>query len=875
MNIKSTKKDNKLFLILLLSFAVPLVLLCAALLLNKMTPFGDTSILFWDSRLQYKDYYGYLWEVLHGNASLEYSASKSLGGQTIGLVTYYLTCPLNLLIYFIKKTQIPLFICITTVLKIAFSGATASYFVRKRHGVSVSAAVVLSCCYAMMEYNVVYCRNIMWLDGVVMLPLACLGVYELLYKNKKGLLFFSVAIAIISNWYSGFMVCLMTGFYFLYELALKHDFIKNFKNVIGKMLADAVRVAADMILGVLASGVVLIPACLSLVGGKAKFRLIYASMNIGILECFKGFDINAGINSSKWPIMYCGAIMLILVVYLFLDRRINIKKRIASLVLFFFMILSFCFKELDIMWTAFVQSHSYAYRWAFVFGFVMLALAATAVSEIKAHKLNNKALLSALGIIFGVFLLLDFNNEFRHSFVAYAYMIVIALYAAAILFIGSVKKTKLQQCLCLLLVSVITFAELGANAVVAFNDYNDSEQEYIDYTNLVEPVVNEIKEKDSSFYRFEKQISYLTEIGRDVANSESFMFNYNGFENYTSTYDANVDEFMARMGYSDSTYIPDENSQDAVQNPTDVYWNCPLLVSDSMLGLKYQLTEKEYPGLQKENINAQLPEGFTLYKNPYALPLAYNVSSAMNSGIMWGLNPFDNQEEFLSAAAGYDADVYVDIDADYKGKKDKSESFTAIAQTDGPLYFYTDASSFHSQQNDTNCLLYVNEKRIQKICKRFEFNAVYVGTFKKGEEINIRIKDFTEDNIEHSIYLAQLDLSLFDSVISDISSKSSTTLNISKNEVRGEYTTAEDSTVMLTLPYTDGWSVYVDGERVDYKELADTFIGIDLTAGTHEIYMKYTTLHKNAGIAATVIGAGGFAAWCVLEAVLKKKKSID
>ena len=109
------------------------------------------------------------------------------------------------------------------------------------------------------------------------------------------------------------------------------------------------------------------------------------------------------------------------------------------------------------------------------------------------------------------------------------------------------------------------------------------------------------------------------------------MFNYNGFENYTSTYDANVDEFMARMGYSDSTYIPDEASNEAVLNPTDVYWNCPMLVSDSLLGLKYQLNNKEYPGLEAQTVESKLPEGYTLYNNPYALPLAYCVSENAQS----------------------------------------------------------------------------------------------------------------------------------------------------------------------------------------------------------------------------------------------------
>ena len=75
--IKSKLKNKKLVLILLLSFAVPLIVMCVVCFLRDIQPFGDTSILFWDSKLQYKDYFGYLWDILHGEASLEYSNNRS------------------------------------------------------------------------------------------------------------------------------------------------------------------------------------------------------------------------------------------------------------------------------------------------------------------------------------------------------------------------------------------------------------------------------------------------------------------------------------------------------------------------------------------------------------------------------------------------------------------------------------------------------------------------------------------------------------------------------------------------------------------------------------------------------------------------------
>lgn len=871
------RKHGKTILILALAFLIPLIIVCAAFYINGLVPFGDKTVLIWDSKLQYKDYFGYLWDVLHGNASLDYSASKSLGGKMVGLVAYYLTCPLNLLMYFLKKSQIGLFFSISTILKISFAGLTGSYFIKKRFNIHPAAVLILSTCYALMEYNVYYCRNIMWLDGAVMLPLACLGAYELLHNRKKGLLFFSIAVAIISNWYSGFMVCLMTGFYFLFEFVLKYDF-REFKSIYKHAIGDCVRFVADMLLSVAASAVVLLPACMSLVGGKAHFRLLYAQMNFSFLYTFKGFDIYSTVNTKESPLLYCGGIALLLVVYLFFDKRIDIKKRIASALLFVFMIFSFCFKELELMWTAFVQSHSYNFRFAFVFGFVMILLAAMAVGEIQknSNKINKKAMLVSLGVIAAVALVLDLQGAFHNRFVANVYLFVFAVYGALMLFICNGKKADLKKKLCIALTALILFGELGANAAVAFREYNLSNSQFEDYTENMSAIVNEMKEKDSSFYRFEKNYSYLTEVGSDVATCEALLFGYNSIEHYSSTYDINVDEFMATMGYSDSTYVPDEDSEESILYPTDTYWNSPMLLTDSLLGIKYQLSQSEIYGAEKIDMNTQLPGGYSMYQNKYALPIAYNVSADLESKPEYGFNPFENQQKFISAMIGEETAIYSYPDAERVSFKDKKEIYQLTAKTDGPMYVYADGTKMHSDIRKENCELYVNGEYVQNMCQRFLINAEYIGDYKAGDIVTVEIRHVSENNKdnteEHTLYAAQLDMDVFENVYSRLSSGSSTDLNVSGNTVSGTYTTDIDSTVMLSIPYADGWSVYVDGQKADYKELAGTFIGLDLAAGTHEITMKYSTPYFNIGAAGTIVGIAGFAVWCVLEAVIRKKK---
>lgn len=110
------------------------------------------------------------------------------------------------------------------LLRIGLCGITGYIYVDKRFKISVIPGLVLSSLYALMEYNVYNCRNVMWLDGVIILPLIALGVWKCVDKKKTGLLFTSVFVAIFCNWYTGYMVCLMSGILFIVEYLNANDF---------------------------------------------------------------------------------------------------------------------------------------------------------------------------------------------------------------------------------------------------------------------------------------------------------------------------------------------------------------------------------------------------------------------------------------------------------------------------------------------------------------------------------------------------------------------------------------------------------------------------------------------------------------------------
>ena len=56
------------------------------------------------------------------------------------------------------------------------------------------------------------------------------------------------------------------------------------------------------------------------------------------------------------------------------------------------------------------------------------------------------------------------------------------------------------------------------------------------------------------------------------------------------------------------------------------------------------------------------------------------------------------------------------------------------------------------------------------------------------------------------------------------------------NYIKGNIEATKDKSVLFTsIPYENGWIVKVDGKKVDYYDVYETFIGLDLTEGTHTI----------------------------------------
>ena len=76
------------------------------------------------------------------------------------------------------------------------------------------------------------------------------------------------------------------------------------------------------------------------------------------------------------------------------------------------------------------------------------------------------------------------------------------------------------------------------------------------------------------------------------------------------------------------------------------------------------------------------------------------------------------------------------------------------------------------------------------------------------------------------------------------------------SELAGRVDAKERGTLFTTIPYDEGWTVRVDGAAADARPVFDTFLGIELEVGEHEIQLSYTPRGLKEGRMITAASVG-------------------
>lgn len=786
-------------------------------------PLGDKTLVYNDMQYQYLDFFMWFRNVLHGKESISYTFHMGQGGNAIALVAYYLASPLNFLCYFVKTENMAEFLTLLIVLKFVLCSITIYIYLVSRFQCKLFYGCILAVSYGLMGYNILQCSNIMWLDGVIVLPIVALGIYEFIRKKKTGIYYGALFYAVLTNWYIGYMLCLFAVLYFVFELLyvnLKTRF--RIKQVIKLIF----RFAVVSLLAVGSTSFLFIPQTLHMMNDGEAFdwSIFKPQFGFSVLEGFKDFFLEP--DKLTWsegvPPIYIGSFALIAVTILFVSKKIEERiKYIAAIFLGGFMLI-FNFRPLNYVFTLFKIPSSHTYRYAFIFSFFMVAIAALCLQEVG--RLRGKDIRNALFIIIGLLLLIDITKGYSIREKTY-------LSAVMVIFIGigsleSIRRNRKFIFIANLLILICTMTEFYQKANMEFEGHNIYASSCQKYNKAMQESIDGLKQQDGDFYRIDKTFTRQLTGG---CNNEGMAFGYSSISNYSSTNNVKIAELLKRCGYTGDTTLVTYT---------------PILAMDSLMGVKYIYSDSDIA--EGEMVQNNLIEEKKLYKNPYALTLGYEIKD-YHPEMIWEENPLRNQELLYESILGEDISLYVP--AEILSKETDTYSFTkweVEVKEDGPLYV------FFSNGKD-GMELYANDQHISG--NTWYNNQVeYLGNYSKNDKVSIKVLTGNgQYQNDYGIITGTLDMKVFRESIKRIEESQLEIKSVEKEKVVLEKKKEKDETAVLTIPYEKGWNITINGEKIEYFKTLDAFIGMHLPSGTYEIEMEYKVPGKVTGTIVSII----------------------
>lgn len=830
----------------LISFGIVSILLLSLFYLQGYAPFGENALTWEDANIQYLDFFAYLKDVLEGKNNISYTFGKSLGGTNIGVFSYYLASPLNFLVVFFKKENLHIFFHLLILLKLSFAAAAFSYFLNKRFTNGKQLFVIcLSVGYGLSQYSMAQCSNIMWLDGVYMLPLMLEAVYELVDRKVTWKLSVMTGLSILFNWYTGGINCLFTIFWCFFEIVLKQISIEERK--LSDRLKDCWQLlwkfGFAMALGVMVSAVLFLPTIGALRGnGKGSLSLgmlFDLSFTGNIASAVQGYTLGAKSQLGSVS-LFCGSLALIGTISFFFSKQIEAKKKVVFGGMLFLMLLMFYWRPLLALFSLLKSVGSYWYRYSYCGIAVLLFISAEYFSLKEFQKDPYLVLKAALGFS-GVLLAFNYVNHAQDITRVYYTAILAVGIAFAVVFYSSLQK-KTVHMLTVCLMFGLVLIETHFSVKWQMENYHKSDvSSYKTYVSEMQQQIREMKAYDSEAYRISQTSVRNTGSNNLMANyNESLTFNYWSVSGYTSTPDDTTLNFLNRSGY------PTHGECISVVNTS-------ILPVDSLLGVKYVLSKYPVSGMEPVSELSENCEK-KVYRNPYSMPLAFTYDESGEPVEYEDENPFSYQNSLFSCLLGRETELFFPLDYDviqYGNGSDKQPQIYRVGMPEGEFTFYGNIPT----NGYMNAVLNVDENYKTAYSCWLSPTVFPIDVDAGKKESIVTVDSYSSYEVkdgEEQFYA--LDLQKLSQIQKQFLERRAEKIQIQNGYAFFEVKSDKKENLFISIPYDAGWTVQVNGRTISPSLIGNTFYSIPLEKGENTVKMEYKVKYLRTGAIISLIG---------------------
>ena len=913
MNKKLDKKRNIDFYLL-----YTLVFLAVALALY-LKFFANGKSLVWShdgvpQHLNSLAYYGkYLRKVLH-TLFIEHKLSLPLWDMHIGygsdilttLHYYVIGDPLTLLSVFVPASKTEALYAFLIFLRIYLAGIAFSRY-SFYHKNSKQATFMGTMIYIFAGWTIYAAmKHPYFSNPMIYLPLILLGIDKIYKKQKPYVFIWSVALAGLSNFYFFYMLGI---FMVLYAIFRYFDLFadRSIKNI-GKWLGVF---AVYSVIAVLIAAVILLPVILPVFGTDRFKAENYVPLFYDRIYYEKYLGCLIGENMIQWGVAGYTAVSLAGVFVLFSKKKKYTALKAGFVLLNVFLLLPYAGHVLNGL--SYVSN-----RWIWAYGMLIAYIFVKIYPELFALTLTEKRKVFVMLLIYCILALLPEAARTQRNLMA---MVLLSLSTFTVLSFGNIftRERNLTVMVAGFLIAGILF-----NMHYQYSYEKDYLSEFTDSGEALEKLETGVDRAvlstdDPSVYRYDQMDTnssenssmqmgtnstayYFSVASSSIANFFDEMYLNTPWEQHYNNLDgrtildrlASVKYFVVKKGKeSDLPYGYSRLSGEAEKNGKTYLAYAdedalPLVYTyDSWISRedydKMTVTEKQQALLQGVVLDdSSLPETETHFNDR---EVSYYTSEGKGCRLKNGkvVVTQENAQLKLVFKGEENAETYLITEGlDYEGLSPREmisgkkwskmttyeqnklleensnwrywkESQKASIQIGGrflkkTIQIFTDKYNAYSGKHNFLCNTGYSEKGRHTITLTFENTGVY-----SFDSLKIYCQPMTE----------------IDSQTSKLGEEVLTDVKIGNNEINGKISLSDTKALVLSIPYSEGWTAYVDGEETELKEANTMYMALELPKGDHEIHLVYWTPYLRTGLCLTCIGV---LCYIVLVLINRKKK---
>ena len=854
---------------LLVAFLVPFMGMIGVMIFRGFYPFGKLSMLYSDAYHQYYPFFVEMRDALLSGDSLQWNWSIGMGLDYLGLFSYYLASPLNLLTVFLPEGMMLGYFSMLFPIKLGFAGLFFALFLKKVFNRNDWSIALFGAFYATCAWALAYQWNIMWVDTFAILPLVVLGMLSLLEKRKFMLYTLTLFLAVLSNYYIGFFICIFIFLAFIcYEICRFKSIKKTVIDLLLMGVFSALALGMTLILE-LPTYAALQNTQSSVNAFPEQFRLNMVTEH-NLKGLFMAMEKVAGnMNGALTPTfkeglpnLYCGVGTILLAFLLLTAKEVKIREKICCVALLVFLMLSFAIRQLDYIWHGFHFTNMIPYRFSFLFSFILVFMAYRAFTLWDSFKPWQVLTAAAFALI------IIFMPETKTNVYLAFNLILLAMYALICIYrtlpVYTTKKMKKEdiqrqeqerQRLASRTLAGILLVELILNLANYGMQFAGTDTTYYpknkaDTASAISYM--EEREKDTLFYRAEATHSQSLNDGA--------LNGYNGITTFTSSAYVNVTEFMQSLGYAAKNtynrYCYEESSP----------------VANLFLNLKYML---ERDGKAEENSYfdqvAQYGNVILLENNAY-LPLGF-LTNAELADLEFPISGdrFQFQNDLVEAAAGVTgvwsslsgSSVQINGDSNVTVSNVTGTGYCSYKATSSgkvTFTFYPDKEGFFcidiNQSKRNNFTLRKNGESVNYYQESYSLpQTASVCDVVPGDKIDVVFTCKAGESGTITVKNGLLNEALFRKAYDMLNASTLELTEFSNTKVVGTINCNRDGLLYTSIPQTGNWHATVDGKTVETVKIGEAMLGIYLTEGDHTVTITYHNKAFDLGALATAVSA--------------------